>query len=89
MLYERQKRQVGYLHLPVCTYCCMAGRRLEVGKEATNVKIHGNSQCRVFRDAAQLRCGGLDREGIHILVHGTQPPHSLEVSFDLDSLSKI
>lgn len=38
----RQKRQVGYLHVPVCTYSGMAVRKLEVEVEAKNEMIRGN-----------------------------------------------
>jgi len=39
---KRQKKWVGYLHLPVCTYSGMAGRRLELEEEATSEMILSN-----------------------------------------------
>lgn len=51
-----KKRQVGYLHFPVCTYSGMAETRLEMEEEATNEMICGN---RLSEDAALKRNGGL------------------------------
>lgn len=48
----RQKKPVEYLHLPVYTYSCMVGRRLEMEQEATNEIIHGS---RVKSEFAGMR----------------------------------
>lgn len=86
-----QKRRVGYLHFPVCPYSGMAGRRLEVEEEATNKTICGNGVSAECPRMQHYRgVGAYDGEGIHILLHGSQPPTLPgEISFELASLSKI
>lgn len=87
----RQNQQVGYLHLLVCTYSGMAGKRLEVDEEATGEVIRGN---RVNAECAGMQpyrgVGACDGAGIHILLPGSQPPTLLgEISLELASLGKI
>lgn len=47
----RQKKAGRTFTPAVCTYSCLAGRRLEVGEEATNEIIHGST--------VRLECVGM------------------------------
>lgn len=87
----RQKRQVGYLHLPVCTYSCMAGRRWEVGEKATNDITYGS---RITAECVRMHTSTeawvpAERGDPHFVGWNSAPSQFGVGSFDLNSLSKI